>query len=63
MCFAKSTPSIPKEDPVIQHEANASITKNSANNRLSSGFKQNIKTSAFGLEDVPNQNKKTLLGE
>ena len=63
MCFAKSTPSIPKEDPVIQHEANASITKNSANNRLSSGFKQNIKTSALGLEDVPNQTKKTLLGE
>ena len=63
MCFAKSTPSIPKEDPVIQHEANASISKNSANNRLSSGFKQNIKTSAFGLEDVPNQTKKTLLGE
>ena len=25
MCFAKSAPSIPKEEQVIQHEANASI--------------------------------------
>ena len=63
MCFAKTTPSIPEQPPVIQHEANASLTKNSDNNKLSSGYKQNIKTSAFGLEENAKTTKKTLLGE
>ena len=63
MCFAKTSPSIPKEEPVIQHEADASKTKNSDFNRISSGFKQNIKTSAFGLDDLSNTSKKTLLGD
>ncbi|MBR5303659.1 MAG: hypothetical protein IKU37_02400 [Candidatus Gastranaerophilales bacterium] len=66
MCFAKSAPVVPvvkPQDPVIRHEADASLTKNSQNNELASGFKQNIKTSALGLEDEANTAKKTLLGE
>ena len=66
MCFAKSTPVAPvaqQQDPVVRHEANASITKNSQNHDLKSSFKQNIKTTALGLEDIVNTDKKTLLGE
>ena len=62
MCFAK-TPSIEPAKPVVQHEANASLTKNSANNKLSSGFQENIKTTAFGLEEASDPRKKTLVGE
>ena len=66
MCFAKSAPAAPviePQDPVVRHEANASITKNSQNNDMKGGFKQNIKTTALGLEDNANTEKKTLLGE
>ena len=66
MCFAKSSPapvvvSEPK-DPVIRHEADASLTKNSKNN-IQSGFQQNVKTSALGLDEQAKTSKKTLLGE
>ena len=65
MCFTKSAPVVTVEpkDPVIRHEADASLTKNSKNNYASDGFKQNIKTSPLGLEDSANTQKKTLLGE
>ena len=65
MCFAKSTPAVAvkPQDPVIQHEANASITKNSQNSKIKTGFAQNVKTTALGLEDSPQTQKKTLLGE
>ena len=64
MCFAKSAPAVQVEpqDPVVRHEANASLTKNSQNNKQS-GFRENIKTSAFGLYENPDAEKKTLLGE
>ena len=66
MCFAKSAPTVSAVEPqeaVVRHEADASVTKNSANNNLKSGFEQNIKTTAFGLENDANTYKKTLLGE
>ena len=65
MCFTKtfSAPPVEKKDPVIRHEADASLTKNSKSNLTSQGFKQNIKTSAFGLDETANVAKKTLLGE
>ena len=66
MCFSKSEPSVavvePKE-PVVRHEADASLTKNSQNSNSKSGFSQNIKTTAFGLEENAKTDKKTLLGE
>jgi hypothetical protein len=64
MCFIKSSKGAVavKQDPVIRHEADASVTKNSANN-LNSGYKENLRTSAIGLTDEANVNKKTLLGE
>lgn len=66
MCFAKSAPAAPvikPQDPVVRHEANASITKNSQNSESKGGFKQNIKTTALGLDENANTDKKTLLGE
>ncbi len=67
MCFIKSSsPSVPEavsQDIVQRKEADASLTKNSNSNREASTFKQNLKTSAFGVEDETNTNKKTLLGE
>lgn len=68
MCFAKSAPAqttAPAEpqDPVIQHEADASLTKNTKNINNQGAFKQNIKTSALGLDEQANTAKKTLLGE
>ena len=65
MCFTKSAPSVvaKQEDPVVQHQANASLTKNSKSDSLSQGFNQNIKTSPFGLDEQANSQKKTLLGE
>ena len=63
MCFTKSSPTIvAPQDPVVQHEANASLTKNSKSS-LTNGFKENIKTSAFGLDEQAKTQKKTLLGE
>ena len=73
MCFTKSAPVIvtqPK-DPVVQHEADASLTKNSKSqlshefneNVKTSAFAQNIKTSALGLDEQAKTQKKTLLGE
>ena len=63
MCFAKSAPAVVKSEPVVRHEANASITKNNSINAKASGYSQNIRTSAFGIDELPNTNKKTLLGE
>lgn len=64
MCFTKSSPVVaqPKET-VVQHEADASLTKNSKNLTSASSFQENIKTSPIGLEDNANTKKKTLLGE
>ena len=50
------------QEPVVRHEADASVTKNSDQN-LSSGYKENLKTSPIGLTDEANVKKKTLLGE
>ena len=65
MCFTKSSPSVEVEpqDPVIRHEANADLTKNSKTSSAYQGFRENIKTSAFGIEEQANTQKKTLLGE
>ncbi len=64
MCFTKSSNIVvAPQDPVVRHEANASMTKNSKNNVIESGFKENIKTSALGLQDETMKDKKTLLGE
>ncbi len=66
MCFMKSSkPAQIKEvvqEPVVRHEADASVTKNSEQS-LSSGYKENLKTSPIGLTDEANVKKKTLLGE
>jgi len=63
MCFAKSSPVVvAPQDPVVRHEADASLTKNSKNQNIS-GYQQNIKTTPIGLEDNANTKKKTLLGE
>ena len=66
MCFAKSTPKIAPvepQDPVVRHEANAQLTKNTTQKDNRSAFAQNIKTTALGLEEQANTKKKTLLGE
>ena len=65
MCFTKSSPSVEvkPQDPVIRHEANADLTKNSKTSSAYQAFRENIKTSAFGLEEQANTQKKTLLGE
>ena len=66
MCFMKSSkPAQIKEvvqEHVVRHEADASVTKNSEQS-LSSGYKENLKTSPIGLTDEANVKKKTLLGE
>lgn len=66
MCFSKSAPQAPvvePQDPVVRHEADADLTKNSKSSNSKAVFKQNIKTSAFGLDESANTDKKTLLGE
>ena len=65
MCFTKSAPSIQMQpkDTVVRHEANAELTKNSKTSSAFQGFRENIKTSAFGLEEQARTQKKTLLGE
>lgn len=64
MCFVKSSVDkvevVQQQDPIIRKKADASITKNTNTDRNKSAFLENIKTSAFGLED---ETKKTLLGE
>ena len=52
MCFTKSAPVVmtQPQDPVVRHEADASLTKNSKS-QLSHGFSENVKTSAFGLDE------------
>ncbi len=66
MCFIKSSsPSVPavaEPEPVVRHQADASATKTSKT-QSASGYEQNIKTSAVGLTDTANTEKKTLLGE
>lgn len=64
MCFTKSSPVAAQEqDSVVQHEADASLTKNSKNASSIGAFQQNVKTTPIGLEDNANTKKKTLLGE
>ena len=65
MCFVKSSPvEVPQvSEPVEIKQADADKTKNSQNTPQKSAFEQNVRTSAFGLEDNLKTNKKTLLGE
>lgn len=69
MCFVKSpkTPDVSnvvQQDPVERKEADAASTKTSQIEAAkNSGFRQNIKTSAYGLEENAPVEKKTLLGE
>ncbi len=65
MCFTKSSRivQVKPQDPIIRQEADASLTKNSKSSLNSSSYKENIKTSAFGLEEQAKTQKKTLLGE
>jgi hypothetical protein len=68
MCSTPSTPSLPAETtkavatPTL---ADASVTKASTNtrNKAASFASRNIKTSARGLVDDANTQKKGLLGE
>lgn len=64
MCFIKSSKAAPVvEEPEIERkQADASLTKNSQNN-TNRGYKQNIRTSAYGLTDSALTEKNTLLGE
>ena len=69
MCFIKRSKSASaaaavsaQQEPVERHEANASITKNSGQT-LTSGYRENLKTSPIGLSEEAKVNKKTLLGE
>ena len=67
MCFIKTstkeipTQAIEEKETVARREADASITKNSSEKRQ--GYKQNLKTSAIGLGEDAETEKKTLLGE
>ena len=64
MCFTKSASSAPpivEPEPVIRHEADADVTKKSKGN--DGGFRQNILTSAYGIDQQAKTTKKTLLGE
>ena len=64
MCFTKSAPSVAPvevQEPVVRHEANAQVTKNSRD--YDSGFRRNVLTSAYGIEQDAKTTKKTLLGE
>ena len=68
MCFIKTSskevaiqPAEEKET-VARREADASITKSSVDSNKQ-GFKQNLKTSAIGLGETAETEKKTLLGE
>ena len=64
MCFVKSSsPKIVEEPEVERKQANASLTKNSINTTSNRGYQQNIRTSAYGLTDMANTEKNTLLGE
>ena len=67
MCFIKSKSSsqtVPKKvsDPVVRHQADASVTKSTSEN-TQTGYRENIKTSVIGLTDDAVTKKKTLLGE
>lgn len=69
MCFIKHSKSSAaavaastKKEEVVRHEADASITKNPGQ-ALSSGYRENLKTSPIGLTEDAKINKKTLLGE
>ena len=67
MCFVKSgsssAPAVVEPQPVIRHEADAELTKNTQEKRNKSAFLENIKTSAQGIDDYANVKRKTLLGE
>lgn len=67
MCFVKSPkisePEVVEQDMVQRHQADASLTKSVSQNRIGSGFAQNVKTSPLGLSNEANVQKKTLLGE
>lgn len=64
MCFTKSAKTVAPvvvQEPVVRHEADASATKKSKESDV--GFRQNILTSAYGIEQQAKTTKKTLLGE
>ena len=64
MCFAKSVvPTVEQQEPVVRHQADAQVTKNSNNKSNLQGYKQNFKTTPLGLVQDINSEKKTLLGE
>lgn len=67
MCFVKSSAPAAVAEPqeaVERKEADASATKTSQIEKNSNaGFKQNLKTSATGLEENAKTDKKTFLGE
>lgn len=65
MCFIRTkTPKVSKKvsDPVVRHQADASVTK-TTNDGAAGSYRDNIKTSVIGLSDDMVTNKKTLLGE
>lgn len=65
MCFIRtSTPKIQtvKQEPVQRHYADSTTTKN-ARETTKGIVNENIKTSAYGLEEIAPTKKKTLLGE
>ena len=66
MCFIKSSsPTVPatvEPEPVVRHQADASATK-ASKTQNAGGYEQNLRTSAVGLTDTANTDKKTLLGE
>ena len=65
MCFLKSqklNTSAIEEEKVEQHQANASLTKNSDTKNISN-YSKNFKTSPIGLSEDPYVKKNTLLGE
>lgn len=63
MCFIKSSsPAVVQSEPVVRKQADADATKSTQDKKFR-GYEQNVKTSAIGLTDDANVEKKTLLGE
>ncbi len=66
MCFVKAkapaVETVVQQETVQRKEADASATK-AVKPMSASGYQQNVKTSAFGLKEPAQTDKKTLLGE
>ncbi len=67
MCFVKSkapaeVETVVQQEAVQRKEADAATTK-ASKPMSTSGYNQNVKTSAYGLLDAAPTEKKTLLGE